>query len=375
MKRTVSIFLCISIILSLCSGCWDYTEVNMQDYVFGMSVDKNEDEYTVCIETLDVKGSPEEGSSSGVVIKTYGSNLFDAIRSAITHAGKKLYWGHFQLAIIGESIAESELAEILDIFSRAQDVYLNVALVMARGASAEEIINAKLPKDTMVTDHIMDIFDNQKPSRHFNLTEIWQLYRNLSFSDTFTLPTITLNDDGIPEINGSAVFSAGKLSGFLSGDETVILSLLTQDASGGYLPDIQVTPELNVSLEISQNLISTKAEINDGKPELKIKSEISVSLSRTSGKCNLMDDNTQSQIGKAAQRAIYSRMQQLIERIRTEDLGDILNWSHAISLASPEWWRENSTNWDKIIKTIPIHWDVRTSLNSAGMTKYTLTFN
>ncbi len=374
MKKVAIIFICMAVVLSLCTGCWDYTEVNMQDYVFGLSVDKQGDEYSVCIETLEVKGSPEEGSSAGIVTKTRGTNLFDAIRSAITHAGKKLYWGHFQLAIIGESVAKEELAEILDVFSRAQDVYLNVAVVVARGTPAEDVLSAKLPKSTMVTDHIMDIFDNQKPSRHFNLTEIWQLYRTLSFSDSFILPTVTLNDD-IPQLNGSAVFNAGKLTGFLTGDETVIYSLLTENSPGGYLPDIQVTPELNVSLEISQNLISTKAEFKDGKPEIKIKSEISVSLSRTSGKCNLMDENTQAQIGAAAQRAIYARMQALTERIRTEALGDILNWSHAIEVASPEWWRKNSSNRENILKSVPINWDVRVSLNSAGMTKHTLTFN
>lgn len=375
MKKAVIILICISVILSLCTGCWDYTEVNMQDYVFGLAVDKQGNDYSVCIETLEVKGSPEEGSSAGIITKTRGANLFDAIRSAITHAGKKLYWGHFQLAIIGESVAKEELAEILDVFSRAQDVYLNAAVVVARGTSAENILSAKLPKSTMVTDHIMDIFDNQKPSRHFNLTEIWQLYRTLSFSDSFILPTITLNDDDIPQLNGSAVFNAGKLTGFLSGDETVIYSLLTENSPGGYLPDIQVTPELNVSLEISQNLISTKAVFKDGKPEMKIKSEISVSLSRTSGKCNLMDENTQAQIGDAAQRAIHSRMQALTERIRTEALGDIFNWAHAIEVASPEWWRQNNSNRDNILKTVPINWDIHVSLNSAGMTKYTLTFN
>ncbi len=375
MKKLSIIFLCMSIILSLCTGCWDYTEVNMQDYVFGISVDKLNGEYSVCIETLEVKGSPEEGSSAGIITKTRGANLFDAIRSAITHAGKKLYWGHFQLAIIGESAARENLSEILDVFSRAQDVYLNVALVVARDASAEEVLSAKLPKSTMVTDHIMDIFDNQSPSRHFNLTEIWQLYRTLSFSDSFILPTISLNDDGIPELNGSAVFNSGKLTDFLSGDETVIYSLLIENSPGGYLPEIQVTPELGVSLEISQNMISTKAEVTDGKPKIKIKSEISVSLSRTSGKCNLMDENTQAQIGNAAQREIYARMQALTERIRTEDLGDILNFAHAIEVAAPEWWRQNQSQHDNILKTLPIEWDVRVSLNSAGMTKYTLTFD
>jgi len=376
MKKVLSFSLFIALIIPLLSGCWDYTEVNMQDYAFGMSIDRNDNEYTVCIETLKVKGSPEEAGSAGTVIKTQGENLFDAIRNAITHAGKKLYWGHFQLAIIGESAAKKDLQEILDVFSRAQDVYLNVALILAKGVSGEEIINAKLPKETMVTDHIMDIFDNQKPSRHFKPAEIWQLYRDMSFSDTYIIPTIELNDDKVPEVNGSAVFNAGELAGFLTGEETVIYSLLSEDTSGGFLPFINVSRDLNVSLEISQSRISTKAELNsDGKPTLKIKSKILVSLSRTSGKCNLMDEKTQTQIGEAAQREVQSRMKTLCTRIQNENLGDPLHWAGAFQSSKPEWWRENSENWQTHLKSITIDWDVKVSLNSSGMTKHTLSFN
>lgn len=374
MKRIALITVC-ALLLSITCGCWDYTEVNMQDYVFGIGIDMQDDAYNVSIETLKVRGSAEQAGSQGTVIKTRGANLFDAIRAAITHAGKKLYWGHFQLVILGESVAAEHLQQVLDVFSRAQDVYLNAAVLVTHGASADEILNAKLPNQGMVTDHIMDIFDNEKPSRHFRLTEIWQIYRDTSFSDTFTLPTVSMNDDDIPEINGFAVFRSGKPVGYFTGDEGVIYSLLTRDSSGGYLPEIQVTPELGVSLEISQNRISTKAEFKDGKPELHIKSEILVSLSRVDGNCNMMDEHTQTLIGSAAQKTVYARMQALTDRIRSENLGDPLHWARHVHSENPKWWRENRKNWDKIMRTMPIHWDVRLSLNSAGMTKHTLAFN
>ncbi len=374
MKKTVTFLLLCIPILSLCS-CWDYTEVNMQDYVFGMAVDKTDNTYNVSIETLQVKGSAEQSSSKGTVIKTQGENLFDAIRSAITHAGKKLYWGHFQLAVIGESVAKENFEEILDTLSRAQDVYLNIALVIARNTPAEEILSAKLPKETMVTDHIMDIFDNEKPSRHFHLYEAWEVYRDMSISNTYALPAISLNKDKIPEINGSAIFKDGKLAGFLSGDETVMLSLLTENASGGYLPYVKVSDNLNVSLEISQNRVTPKATVKDGKPAINIKSEILVSLSRASGECNIMDEVTQTQIGQAAQREIHTRMQRLCDRIKSDNLGDPLHFAHMIEVCDSNWWKNNKNSWQETLNTLPISLDVAVSLNSAGMTKHSLTFN
>lgn len=347
----------------------------MQDYVFGMAVDKENNTYNVCIETLKVSGSAEQSSSSGTTITTKGENLFDAVRSAITHAGKKLYWGHFQLAIVGESVAKENLTEILDTLSRAQDVYLNTALIIAHNATAEEILTAKLPKDTMVTDHIMDIFDNEKPSRHFHLSEAWEIYRDMSISNTFTLPVISLNEEKAPEISGSAIFKDGKLAGFLSGDETAIFSLLTENTSGGYLPYIRVSDNLNVSLEISQNHVTTKVMFKNGKPIINIKSEILVSLSRADGKCNIMDEVTQTKIGKAAQQELYNRMEKLCNRIKKEKLGDPFHFAHVIEEKNSDWWKTNKSSWDETLQNLPINLDVTVSLNSAGMTKHSLTFD
>ena len=87
MKRKIALSLCVALLTALLAGCWDYTEVNMQDYVFGVSIDREGSGYKVCIETLRVSGSPEEGTSAGVIVKTEGANIFDAVRAGITRAG------------------------------------------------------------------------------------------------------------------------------------------------------------------------------------------------------------------------------------------------------------------------------------------------
>lgn len=374
MKRKIALSLCVALLTALLAGCWDYTEVNMQDYVFGVSIDREGSGYKVCIETLRVSGSPEEGTSAGVIVKTEGANIFDAVRAGITRAGKKLYWGHFQLAVIGESVAKEQLQEVLDVFNRAQDVYLNISLLVARGCTAEDILTAKTAKESMVTDHILEIFDNKKASRHFQRVELWQVYRDMSLSNTYTLPVVSLDDEKVPMVNGSAIMRAGKLSGFLSGDETVALSLLTENAAGGYIPKVQVTRDLGVSLEILRNQTRMRAEIVNGKPELTIKSEILVSLSSADNACDIMNKITQKQISDAAQKYIYGQLGELTDRVRKQKLGDLFHWGHKVQVASPAWWRENGGDWEAVQSEMPIHWDVRVSLNSAGMSKNTITF-
>ena len=196
----------------------------------------------------------------------------------------------------------------------------------------------------------------------------------MSRSSTCIIPTVGLDSEGVPTVEGSAVFNAGQLAGYLSGDETVILSLLKESHGGGYIPSLQISESTNISLEISQNKSSARAKLKDHTPELFITMRTTAALSRASGRCDLLDESTRKLIKTAAEEHLNARIDALIRRIRTENLGDPLFWKHAIQTACPDWWAQNPDLHNSIIKTVPIHRDVRVALNSAGMTKHTLTF-
>lgn len=294
MKRAL-IFLLLPLLLL--SGCWDYTELNMQHYVMGMSIDYVNNRYQVCIETVKITGEPESLSASrGVVIKTSGLSIFDAVRDAITAAGKKLYWGHARLLVMSEEVARNHLNSVIDVIDRAQDVYSNLTLSVAKDTTAQEILTSKTPRETIVSEHIMHVFENEKPSRRFVKTELWQLQRAFPYT---LIPAIHLSD-GYPVVEGCAVIHNNALVGFLNGSETQIYCLLNSGDSGGYLPRIKVNDNLAVTLEI---LRYQAIKLKD-----KTRLDVMVSLSSADGICDVLDAKLREDISLSAEKVLQSQI-------------------------------------------------------------------
>ncbi len=264
--------LAFPLLFLLCS-CWDYTELNMQNYVLGMSIDYEDDKFTVCIETVKITGEPTSLSASeGIIIKSEGVTVFDAVRDAIMSAGKKLYWGHAKLIIISKEVAAAHLPAVCDVLSRAQDIYSNISICVSKNSSAAGILNSKISSGTLISEHISNILENEEPSRRFISTQLWQLLRNFEYT---MLPTVYPGE--FPLIDGSAVIANGKLIGFLSGEETQCYSLINDSGNGGYLPFVSI-----------EGTVST-LEILRSKRTLK-RLDITVSLASCSGNANQVAD-------------------------------------------------------------------------------------
>lgn len=303
MKR---LFLLALIPLLLLTGCWDYTELNMQNYVLGMSVDYIDDRFWVCIETVRITGEPESLSASdGVIIETSGLTVFDAVRDAIMSAGKKLYWGHAELLIMSEEVAGDHLLAVTDVLARAQDVYSNISLAVAsNGCAARDILKSKSPRGTLVSEHISHVLENEEPSRRFVDTELWQLQRDFPYT---LLPAIHLDaDQKSPVVEGCAVIHEDRLVGYLTGEETQIYSLIDSASAGGYLPCVQLDSGMSVTLEI---LRCKPTRLRD-----RTRLDVMVSLSSADGACDAMDPALREEISKKAGALISQQISKLVAK-------------------------------------------------------------
>ena len=313
-------FLISLILFPLLCSCWDYTELNMQNYVLGMSVDYINGNYKICIETVKITGEPQALSASdGVIIESSGKTIYDAVRNAIMSAGKKLYWGHAQLLIISEEIAQNHLLAVCDVLSRSQDIYSNINICVARNTSASEVLNADTPRKTLLSEHITNILQNEEPSHRFCKTQLWQLERSLPYT---LLPTIHLEE--FPVVEGSAVISDTQLRGFLNGDETQIFLFTENSGSGGYLPNIQLD-ENSITLEV----LRYKTTKLKGKTRL----DVIVSLSSADTACDVMDKAFRDEVESAAEKLISGQINSLTKKPFGNPLPD-LNYNVNVELNS-----------------------------------------
>ena len=305
--RVARLFFCTAVLIFL-FGCFDYNELNMQELVSGVGIDADGNGVNVIVQCAATSG---EESEKGAVYKASGKSFFDAVRNITGNSGKKLYWGHARTAIIGNG-AYRRIDEILDTVLRAQDVYLDIAPVIAKNASAEAVMSAETENGRDASENIFNTFANEKNSRRWKSLRVWQILREHEKNGVYILPTVEVTE-GKTTVSGGAVIRDGKVTGFLSGDEMLILSLLTEKGAGGYLPPIDAG-DGQVSFEILAN--DVKKRYSEGR--LIIEQNCVLSPAEVRG------DITEEQMQQMSKKKLESDIRKLLDKIKADGLGDIL---------------------------------------------------
>lgn len=273
----------------------------MQNYVLGMSIDYVDEKFIVGIETVKITGEPTSLSASqGIIIESEGVTVFDAVRDAIMSAGKKLYWGHTKVLILSETVAKEHLPAVCDVLARAQDIYSNINLCVAKDCKAQEILNSKTPSDTLVSEHISNIFENEEPSRRFIATQLWELLRDNPYT---LLPAVYLSD--FPLVDGSAVINNNTLVGFLNGSETQVFSLICDSGSGGYFPSVSVN-DINITLEILRSKTTKLSNTT--------RLDITVSLSSLSDSCDITSKSFRKKLCAETEKVISEQIHSIVSK-------------------------------------------------------------
>ena len=85
------------------TGCFNYEEVNEMAIVAGVSVDRDPLTSKYILNTELVKPpSGGKGDPESKIVQTQGDTIFDACANGIMLTGKRNYWAHAQIIIIGE---------------------------------------------------------------------------------------------------------------------------------------------------------------------------------------------------------------------------------------------------------------------------------
>lgn len=250
--RFIKLF-CLAGLILMLSGCFDYNELNMQEIVNGVGIDSAESGVRVNVVCAPTGGIDD---NEGAKYTAEGGSFFDAVRELGGRADKKLYWGHTSCILISEDAARY-IDEILDTVLRVQDVYLDIAPVIVRGSRAEELIDTAPPGGSDVFESISDMFANEENSRRFFAKRVWQIFRERENNGIYILPTASI-EDGKMLLSGGAVMKNGEISGFLDGKQMLVLSLITKNGAGGYLPTLALPDGGNASFEILANDIKIK---------------------------------------------------------------------------------------------------------------------
>lgn len=303
-KNILWIFFLVMMILLVPSSFSLHAQTEDRSIVIAMGIDKTEDDqYEVSIEFV-VPRYATTYNKNAQVISAVGVNTTDAFVGLSLHVGRIIGLSHCSTVLIGESLKNDDIIEIIDQVLRGKRVNYNAQLIFAEG-KAKEILQKAIETDVGYNLNINeivqfnDLFINAKT---LLLSDFYKTYYqgygacympalSLSEKDTEGIsPNSSSSDSGqssSQEQGGSsgqgesdsnqgsknntqkyfsndgktAIFSKGRFVTLLSPDDVTGFGLMTNESTRGaivldgvtnkYFTDAQVTLSIRNRTETS----------------------------------------------------------------------------------------------------------------------------
>lgn len=226
------VFLLMMVVLQIVtfSGCWNRREVNDLVIALAFGIDMTEDkDIQLTVQAVVPRKLGQDGSEGNATV-TYtetGSTLFEALRKLNTVSSQKIYIGHIQLIVFGESIAREGIQKAIDFLERDHEFRRQAVPVVTKNMSAKELLEIESIYEALPAVHIVNMLGNNDAvgfSRDMTLLDVFEEFN--STGNNLVTGIVTKRGPELPQYvkglrtQGTAVFDGEHLVGFLNPYET-----------------------------------------------------------------------------------------------------------------------------------------------------------
>lgn len=376
MKR-ISAFLIIIEMISFIfvfTGCWNYREVDKLAIVTGLAIDKDGDNrYLVTGEVVNLKSEGKNVSTTSKRIQTQGETMFDALRSMIKISGKRLYFSHVKVVIIGETVAREGIVEIIDFFIRDAESRLTLHVLISKEKKAAELLSQQSITSEIRSFEIESMLDAQNSVSKAPKVNANELINNLSGKGiAATLPTIGVTtNEGLKtsELSGTAVLKKNKLVGFLDEEDTKYFLIVINKFKGGVIADKKPpgAKEANVTFEVFNSKTKVKPEYSDGKLTMNISVESDVSIGESGTTKNYIDEDGREKLREDAENKIEDEIKKLVEKVQSQYDADIFGFGLKVKQNMPGLWKKVEKDWEEEFQKVNVNVNVKLNIRNSGL--------
>lgn len=130
LRARIGSVLCLMMLCSLLSGCWDIKSIQDINYFTGMGIDYVDGKYVVYVQQLDFSAvAKSEGGGKNTkpaeswVGHAFGKSVSEAIMVLYQTTQQTVFWGHLSAIILSERILKtSKLIELFDALLRSPEI-------------------------------------------------------------------------------------------------------------------------------------------------------------------------------------------------------------------------------------------------------------
>ena len=253
--------LIIILTLLLCTGCFDYKEINDLAIINAIGVDYENDEYVITLEILNDQIDKDSSKITSYTKVGHGKNLTSAIENAADKLSKQLIFNHIKLMILSKSIIEEKFENIIDLFLRNTYFRENFYVISATKNKPETLLNHTTNEAPIASTAITDTLESISYSSNTNVLKKFDemVEEVITYGIDTCFSNITLKDNEFI-VDGMSIFNNYSYKSNLSNEYVKIYNLLTDNFDR---PTYTINYD-NLSFTTAINNGKINTEINNG---------------------------------------------------------------------------------------------------------------
>jgi len=396
MKLTYTFVLLISLFLT---GCWDRVELEERGTVLALAIDlakedEMKDEPQVShpdgmVPKSSVKrkfkitaqlavpgqiplgpesgGGGAKGSQEKVwVVSAVGHTMDDALQNLQQHIANDLFFGHLQIVILNEEVAQQGIDHINEYLRRLPEIRRSVWLVVNHHDAARTMsISPRLERVPAL--YFAQTFRQAVHMGKMPKTLVGQFWidRSKQGKEGY-LPYISVVGKDNIEVTGIAFFKDDKMQGTLKAIEVAFFNGLTEQNPGGataYIPVSDPAGEM-VMFQSTKRKSRYKLTFKNGKPHFDVYVTVTgIIKEKSSVDVDIKTSSDIAAIEKGAVKGFKKAYEDLIKKTQ-EKQSDIFGFGDRVRAHAPWYWDtkiRNAKTWQAQYKelSVTVHPTVR----------------
>jgi|GEM_PF-6799142 len=325
----------------------------------GVGIDIEKDNsYKITLQAIDTNSteasSPEGASQPPLqVYEVTGNSIYTAIKTVTESEGKMPLYSQNRIIILGKSITEENMDNVIDFFVRDVENSSSV-YVAAAEKTASEILNTKNGEEYVSARNLKNSIDSYEYDARIFATSLYELInRYNSGTKDFAMPLLAVTEkDGEKdvEITGTAIFNNTKYREYISKDDTVFLNILYNQVNNTAL-SYPTADNTRISLNVVKSKTQRSVTIEKGIPTFRIKVTMNGDISEVSGGVgNAMKNSQIEEYKKRGEEYIEKQVGNFISSMYNDYESDAMGLVRLLYICEKDFYRKNEKNLDEVMK-------------------------
>lgn len=376
MKKVILLIL----ITFICTGCYNYKELNELGIVSAMGISKDGDLYNLDIQLVNILDSEKSGLNKSpiTVISGQGETIFEAARSMNKKTSKVFFLADVDYVFLDQSVLNDGLDEIMDFLIRDTRLSLNFLVVTSTENKSLDILSSISHFDTNSANNLYDaIMNSETRYGGINSLHVRELINNYYAKGKYTLfPNVYIKDTSKSSENDSLedsksesyvevknmVFFKDKEAIELTDEETkgvnflrnkIKNATLTIECDGGYF-----------TIETLESKMKLKSKLNID--QLNVKGNVGAEIVYYGCKDNLDNADVLKSISKKAEKEVESYITKAFNKSKKYNY-DFLGLGNYIYKNNYKYFDFENKDWNKDgLNKLNLKYNIDVSLYKQG---------